>query len=139
MPKDIGTRLRQAIQEEEARASKRLQSLDESARLAEQKFEPVKQAAVDLQHELAAVPGIEVTVNPDSVWVTLADRELRFSYNSGSQRFIGEEAVHSWYDGEAYSDLYEWDRAEACIESLIRLCAKYVRMARAISRPPAAE
>lgn len=134
MPKDIATRLRQAIQNEEKRASKRLQSLDESARLAEQKFEPVKQAAVDLQHELAAVPGIEVTVNPDSVWITLADRELRFSYNLGSQRFVGEEAVHSWYDGEAYSELYEWDKPDACIESLIRLCAKYVRMANAISR-----
>jgi len=80
------------------------------------------------------VPSIEVIVNPKSVWITLEDRELRIGYNLGSHRFVGEEAAHSWYNGEAYSDRYEWDTAEARIESLIRLCAKYVRMAVVVSR-----
>jgi len=133
MSKDMDTRLQQAIRDEEERASLRQQGLRESARLAEEKFRPVRQAAEELHHRLASVPSIELTINPDSVWITLADREFRFGYNLGSRRFVGEESAHSWYDGDAYTYRYEWDNAEACIESLIRLCARYIRMARAIS------
>lgn len=135
MSNDIGTRLQQAIRAEEESAAEQLRALHESDRVAEQQFEPVMQAAEDLRQELAPVPSIEVAVNPDSVWITLADRELRFSYDLGSQRFVGEESAHSWHDGETYFDRREWDTADACIEAMIRLCAKYVRMARAISRP----
>ena len=134
MPSSIGSRLQQAIRDEEKRASEELQGLHERDRDAEKQFRPVMQAAEELQRELASVPAIDVAVNPDSLWITLADQELRFSYDSRAHRFVGEESGHSWRDGETYAERYEWDSADACIEAMIRLCARYVRMARAISR-----
>ena len=132
MSEDISTRLEQAIRDEEHRASERVRVRHEGARAAEEKFEPVRQAAEELCQELASAPNIKVTVNPDSVWITLADRELSLWYKQSSERFAGEESAHSWYDGEACKFSYEWESAEDCIGSLIRLCARYVLMDRAI-------
>lgn len=134
MPSDIGSRLQQAIREEEKRASQERQASHERDRAAEQQFRPVMQAGEELQRELKSVPAIDVVVNPDSLWITLADQELRFSYDSGARRFVGEASGHSWRDGEIYAERHEWDSADACIDAMIRLCAKFVRMARAISR-----
>ena len=132
MPSDIRERLENVIRAEDEKNRNRLRASHESARGVEEKFEPVRQAAEELREQLQSLPSIEFTIKPDSVWLTLADRDLRFGYSIDSQKFVGEEAAHSWYDGELYADHYEWDTTEACIDAIIRFCAKYVRMARAI-------
>jgi hypothetical protein len=133
MTRDIATRFRLAIQEEEKAARRRSARAD--AGTLEQAFHPVMRAAEELQRELQSVPSIKVTVNPDSVWLSLADRDLKVTYDPTLHRFVGGESAHTWVDGEPYSDQHTWDTADACIEALIRLCARYVRMANAIGRP----
>ncbi len=132
MPGDIRDRLEEAIRVENERRWNRIRDSHESDREAEKQFRPVRLAAEELREELQSLPSIEFSISPHGVWITLGDRDLRFGYNVRTRHFVGEEAAHSWYDGEAYADRYEWDTAEACIDAMIRLCAKYVRMARAI-------
>lgn len=133
MSDSIRERLEEAIGEEDRRTRSRLEESHERARGAEQAFAPVRQAVEEVREQLEALPSIEFAINPDSVWITLADRELTVSYDPHTGRFIGEERAHAWYDGEPYAEIYEWDGAEACIDAVIRLCARYVRMVRAIT------
>ena len=42
---------------------------------------------------------------------------------------IGDISV---YDGELYAESYRWNSAETCVAAMIRLCARYARMARNI-------
>lgn len=134
MAQDIAARLQLAIQEEEKKVARR-RSARADAGTTEQAFLPVMQAARELQGALQSVPSIKLTVNPDSVWLSLADRELKVTYDPASHDFVGDESAHAWFDGEPYSDRHKWDTADACIEALIRLCARYVRMANAIGHP----
>jgi hypothetical protein len=131
---DIATRLQLAIQEEEKKAARR-HTARADAGTTEQTFQPVMQAAEELQRALQSTPSIKLTINPDSVWLSLADRELKVTYDPASHRFVGDESAHAWFDGEPYSDRHKWQTADACIEALIRLCARYVRMAQAIGHP----
>lgn len=133
MPSDIRERLEQAIREEDEKTLNRIRKSREGDREAEQEFEPVRQAAEEIRDELRSMPSVKFTINPESVWITLADREVWLSYDTDSQKFVGEESAHSWYDGEPYADHYKWDSAASCPDALIRFCAKYVRMARAIN------
>jgi hypothetical protein len=130
MPSDIKDRLEKAIQEQDEQIRTRLRMSRERARSAEQEFAPVRRAAEEIREQLQSVPDIEFTVNPDSVWITLADRDLTFAYDVASRNFVGEESAHSWYDGERYADSYKWDTSEACVDAMIRLCARYARYAR---------
>lgn len=132
MAGDIAKRLERTIREEDERNRDLLRAAHESARGGEQAFAPVREAAKELREALAGVANIHVAVGSDSVWITLADREVRFWFDAESGKFAGEEGAHSWYDGEPQAQRYVWDTAEACIESLIRVCARYARMARAI-------
>ena len=132
MPSDISEKLEQAIQVEEKRTLARLRAFHESDRSAEDKFRPVRLAAEEIRERLQSAPGIEFTIQPARVWITLSDRDLVLTYDLRSDKFIGEESAHSWYDAERYSERYEWDTAEHCIDAMIRLCAKYVWLARAI-------
>lgn len=132
MVSTVRDRLEQAIREEDARRLDRLKSVRQTARGAEERFEPIRQAAEEIREQLQPLAGIEFTISPDSVWITLADRELSFGYDPAAQRFIGEETAHSWYDGEPYTATYQWATSESCIEAMIRLCARYARMANAI-------
>ena len=100
-------------------------------------FEPVRKAAEELREELNSVPGIHFTINPESVCITLVDRELWFSYDDEAKDFFGEESAHSWYDGERFATRFAWSDAEACVEAMIRSCAQYFRMARAINEASA--
>ena len=133
MVSTVKDRLEQAIREEDTGRLDRLKSVRQTARGAEERFEPIRQAAEEIREQLQPLGGIEFTISPDSVWITLADRELSFGYDPAAQRFIGEETAHSWYDGERYAERYEWANAEECIDAMIKLCAQFVRMARAIS------
>ncbi len=133
MSSDIRDRLKKAIQEEDEKALERVRKTRESARDAEHEFAPVRQAVEQIRDDLQSMPAIEFTINPDNAWITLADREVWLGYDMSSRQFIGEESAHSWYDGEPYTDHYKWDSADRCIDALIRFCARYVRMARAIN------
>jgi len=132
MTDDIRSRLEQAIREEDESSARRLRASHDRALPVEEKLEPVKQAAEELREQLSPMSSIEITINPDGVWISLLDRELRFSYDGESRTFVGEEGLRSWYDGEAYSYSYEWQTTEDCIDAMIRLCARYIRMARAL-------
>ena len=132
LPSDIRDRLEQAIREEDEKARSRIRKFREkNAREAEQEFELIRQAAEEIRDQLDSVPSIKFTINPDSVWITLADKEIWLGYDTEARKFVGEESAHSWFDGEYYSNGYEWNSAEECTDALIRFCAKYVRMARA--------
>jgi hypothetical protein len=134
MTGEIAARLQSAIQEEEEKAARRRSARADAGTTA-RAFQPVMQAAEELQRALQSTPGIKLTVNPDSVWLSLADRELKVTYDPASHCFVGDESAHAWFDGEPYSDRHKWNTADACIEALIRLCARYVRMANAIDHP----
>jgi len=137
MPNDIVEKLEEAIRVEEQRTLARLKASHEADRSAEEKFLPVRQAAEEIRERLESVPSIEFTIRPAGVWITLADRDLVLSYDLGSDKFIGEESAHSWYDAERYSERYEWDTDKQCVDAMIRLCAKYVWLARVIRAAPA--
>ena len=135
MSSDIRRRLREAIREADERSVRDRRDRREVSADSARAFAPVRLAAEQVREELKSAPSINFTINPDSVGVSLVDRELWISYDPGSARFIGEESAHSWYDGERYAERYEWASADGCTESLIRLCAEYARMARAIAVP----
>ena len=128
----IRDRLRETILAEDDRVFKARRETHEKLHAAEDRFRPVCQAAEEIREELAAVPSLEFTVNPTSVWITLFDREIRLNYDAESGKFFGEEGGHSWYDGETYVDMHSWNTAEECIDAMIRFSATYARMARAI-------
>ena len=133
MSNGIRDRLEEAIREEHERSLQRLRESREGDESSNREFEPVRQAAEEIREELRHLPSIEFTINPGSVWITLADRNLWFSYDRQEGRFVGEESAHSWHDGELYAERYDWDTAETSIAAMIRLCARYARMARNIS------
>ncbi len=101
-----------------------------------ERFRRVHDAACELQQELAATPGMKFAITPESVCITLADREFWFSWDHKHGIFTGEESAHSWYDGERYATRFTWPGAEACIGAMVRACAQYFRMARAITSAP---
>jgi len=132
MAGNVRDRLREAILAEDDRAFKARKQTHEALRAAEDRFRPVSQAAEEIREELVAVPSLEFTINPTSVWITLFDREVRLNYDAASEKFYGEESGHSWYDGETYIDTHSWNTAEECVDAMIRFSATYARMARAI-------
>lgn len=133
MVSTVRERLEQAMQDEDARQQDRLARMQRTAHGAEEKFEPVRQAAEEIREQLQTVSGIAFTIGPASVSISLSDRELSFGYDPTVPGFVGEEIAHSWFDGEPYAETYQWETAESCIEAMIRLCARYARMANAIA------
>jgi hypothetical protein len=132
MASKIRDRLEAAIRAADERSLSHLRASSESMAEAEKAMQPVRQAAEEISEELRSTPSIRFTINPESVCISLADSELWCTYEPQSQKFTGEESAHSWYDGERYAERYEWANAEECIDAMIRLCAQFVRMARAI-------
>ena len=133
MTSDIRDRLQKAIREADERSRSHLKAAREATAEAELAMRPVRHAAEEMKQELQSEPSIEFTINPDSVCISLVDREFWFGFDDQSQKFTGEESAHSWYDGERYAESYEWANGEECVDAIIKLCAQYVRMARAIS------
>lgn len=134
MTKDIRERLHAAIREADEKRLQAMEAVRETTAEAEVALEPVRQAAEEIREEVRSIPSIKLTINPDSIGVSLADREFWCTYDAQSRKFLGEESAHSWYDGERYAERYEWATADACIDAMIRLCADFVGMARAIGR-----
>jgi hypothetical protein len=96
MASDVRERLRAAIREaNENNLATRRASREVTAE-AERAFRPVRKAAEEVRDELQSTPGIKFTINPESVRVSLVDRELWCSYDAEQQRFVGEESAHSW-------------------------------------------
>ncbi len=100
MSNDVRVKLEQAIREADERNMRRLRAAHDRVLAAEKDFEPVEQAAVELQGNLSSLNTIDITINPSDVWISLFDRELRFSFDTSSRAFVGEERLHSWYDGK---------------------------------------
>ncbi len=133
MASDIRARLETAILEAEEVSRSRLRASRELASGSETAFTPIRQAAEEIREQLRSLPSIKFTINPDSVIITLMDRELWFGYDAQSGTYLAEESAHSWYDAERYAKSGEWTSADKCTDAMIRLCAEYVRMARAIN------
>ena len=132
--RDIRERLHAAIREADEKRLQEMEAVRETTAEAEVALEPVRQAAEEIREDVRAIPSIKFTINPDSICISLVDRELWCTFDAQSQKFLGEESAHSWYDGERYAERYRWATANACIDAMIRLCADFVRMARAIGR-----
>ncbi len=129
----IKDRLAAAICEADERDRSRLRADRASSAEAAAAFKPVREAAIELRDELKSTADMKFAINPDSVCITLADRELWFSYESKSHQFSGEESAHSWYDGERFATKFAWGNADSCIDAMIKFCAEYFRMARALN------
>lgn len=99
---------------------------------AARRFEPVARAAEELAAELSGLPEIRFTVAEEEVWIELYDRQLRFGIDGAADGFTAEEIDHSWIDGEMREERRSWPEAEDCIEAMIRYCASYARLARAL-------
>jgi hypothetical protein len=134
MPSDIKRRLEAAIREADEKSRARFREARVVSPEIAQAFAPVEKAAREIEDYLRSVPGVDITINPDSVSLKLGDLELWLSYDPSSKKYVGEESGHSWYDSERYSDHYTWSTAEECTDALIRSSAEYVRMARAINQ-----
>ena len=132
MAGSIRERLREAILKEEKRPFETREEAYAKDRAVQDLFRPICQAAEEISDELESVPSLKFTINPTSVWITLFDREIRFSCDADSQKFVSEESGHTWYDRETYTDLQRWDTVEECIDAMIRSSAAYARMARTI-------
>lgn len=128
----VKERLAAAIREADAESQDRLRTNRASSAEAQAAFRPVRETASELRDELKSIAGIKFIINPDSVCIKFVDRELWFGYDAKSKEFFGEESAHSWYDRERYAMPYAWADAEACIDAMIRSCAQYFRMARAV-------
>ena len=133
MVSKVRERLEQAMQQEDAKHQARLARMRKAERGTEERFEPVRQAAEEIREQLQTIPGIAFTIDPIGVSISLSDRSLSFGYDPAAKGFVGEEITHSWYDGEAHIETFGWPSAEACIDAMIRLCARYARMANAIA------
>ena len=133
MERDIGARLEAAILEAEEMSRNRLRASRQVSSGSETAFRPIRQAAEELREQLQSQPNIKFTINPESVIISLVDRELWFGYDAQSGKYVAEESAHSWYDAERYATSDEWTSADICMDAMIRLCAEYVRMARAMS------
>ena len=133
MQDSIKERLELAIRQDSARNLQRTRRADRSGKAAQLEFEPVRRAAEDIREQLESTSSIRFTINPSDVWITLADRDVWFGYDAPSRSYVGTESSHSWFDGELYTDSYKWDSPEICVEAMIRICARYARMARVMA------
>ena len=117
---EIKERLATAIREADEQARSRLRADRESSTEAATAFKPVREAAIELRDELSSATDIKFAINPDSVCITLFDRELWFGYDTRTHEFTGEESAHSWYDGERYATEFTWTDASACTSYAFR-------------------
>lgn len=134
MTGDIKSRLEAAIREADEKSRSRFRQAHAVEPEVASAFAPVVNAAQELEEYMRSVPGLEFTITPGALSVRLGDLELWLSYDPHTRRYVGEESAHSWYDSERYADNYEWSSAEECTNALIRFCAQYYRMARAINQ-----
>jgi len=97
-----------------------------------ERFAPVREAAHQISAQLTAFPELSITIKPESVGIDLYDRYFWFGIDPKSGRFAAKETSFSWLEGEFREDPSSWDNAAACIDALIRACARYVALADAI-------
>ena len=97
-------------------------------------FQPVSDAASELRDELSKVADLEITIEPDSVWIELYDKHFWFGYDAERRVFVGVEEDALWMEGGVREEAFSWDNADACVEAMIQACARYVALANAIAR-----
>lgn len=97
-------------------------------------FRPVRQAAEELRDELRRLPGLALTIAPDSIWVDFYDKHLWFSYDLEKRRFVGSELDTLWMEGGQREEHHEWATADACIDAMIQALARYASLAEAAAR-----
>jgi hypothetical protein len=128
----IKEKLKQAIEAERSRGRPPRPPKRTGGRSAEQAFAPVRKAAQEIAAELADLPELRITTDPESVWVELYDKHFCFAVDSASGRFVGDELGYSWLEPELQEAAFSWNTATECVDALLRACARYVVLARAI-------
>ena len=127
----IRERLRRAIEKQGRPAPRRRMS--ERNVEAEAALQPIREAAAELRDELASVHDLKIEIGPDGVWFGLYDKHLWFGYDPELRAFVGDELNNSWMEGGVREESFKWETADACIEAMIRACARYVSLANAIA------
>lgn len=133
MPDLIKDKLKQAIEEERSRGRPSRRAAGKAEPGDAEAFAPVRQAAREITAELVELPELRITIDTESVWVELYDKHFCFAFDAASGHFVGDELSYSWLDRELHEETYRWDTVEECIDGLVRACAHYVVLARAIT------
>jgi hypothetical protein len=93
-------------------------------------FRPARRTAEELRDEVKNPSDLHVSIEPDSVGITLYRRYLWFSHDAAERCFVGSESVSLWMEGGVREESYKWETAEGCIEAMIQAAARYVALAR---------
>jgi hypothetical protein len=128
----VRERLHQAIARQRRLAPKGRRRT--AAAKADAAFEAVRRAAGELRDELAKVPDLKLTIEPDGVWIELYDKHFWFGYDAKRRLFVGGEQDTLWMEGGVREETFEWSDADACIEAMIQACARYVALADALAK-----
>jgi hypothetical protein len=128
----IKEKLKQAIEAERRRGRPPRQPKRNDGFTAEQAFDPVRKAAQEIAGELTELPELRITIDPESVWVDLYDKHFCFAFDAAIGRFVGDELGYTWLEPELQAANFSWGSAEECVDALVRACARYVMLARAI-------
>lgn len=104
-----------------------------------EKLAPIAVAARQLADEVAHVPEIRFTISPEAVWIELYDRHLFFGFDPKRNLYIADEIDHSWLDRDVREESYSWEKAEDCVDAMVRFCARYLLLARALHPDQASE
>jgi len=128
---EIRERLRKAIERQRPAPSTRPRG---SGNVATEAFRPVRRAAEELREEVKDLPDLHISIEPDSVGITLYDRSLWFSYDTARRSFVGSETLSLWMEGGTREESHKWNAAEDCIEAMIQATARYVALARSAAR-----
>jgi hypothetical protein len=123
---EVRDRLRKAIEQQRPASAMRPRGAGD---LAVEAFRPVRRAAEELRDEIKNLADLHVSIEPDSVGITLYDRYLWFSYDTAQRSFVGSETHSLWMEGGVREESYKWPTAEACIEAMIQAIARYVALA----------
>lgn len=128
----IRDRLHKAIAEQRHSSSARPPAIENTQ--TEAAFLAVADAAEELCEELSDLPGLSIVVGPQQVRIEFYDNCLWFSYSTEKHKFVGNEVTSRWMEGGLREEHFEWDTAEACVESMIQACARYALMAEAMTK-----
>jgi hypothetical protein len=124
----IRQRLHEAIERQSAgRPAPRRAKLNAAIAAA---FTPVREAALQIEDELKTVPEISMSIEPDSVLLTLKEKDLWFGFDAQEGVFVGSESDTLWMEGGQREETYKWETVDACIEAMIQASARCVALAR---------
>lgn len=132
MKPTIKQRLQRALEEERRPRAQPERAAPETTHEAIERFLPVVKAAEELAESVAETPEIRFTISPEEVWIELYDRHLFFGFDAVRHLYVADEIDYSWLDRDVREERASWPEVEDCIDAMVRSCARYVVLARAL-------